>query len=167
MPPNPIFFLTLVVFLAFRFQENLLKTIIQLENTFFDLAESCNQNCLVICDRGVMDASACNVFSKLRKLHQERYSILYFSLLTRLLARVLKEGVQFWYDTSTVRGGGVEKTFLWKTFEVYVTSCQYLFQARNFSNTLVFVSLCRYASLLNYDIFIQSDTSHHQIDQTV
>ena len=106
MPPNPIFFLTLVVFLAFRFQENLLKTIIQLENTFFDLAESCNQNCLVICDRGVMDASACNVFSKLRKLHQERYSILYFSLLTRLLARVLKEGVQFWYDTSTVKVGG-------------------------------------------------------------
>ena len=24
----------------------------------------------------------------------------------RLLARVLKEGVQFWYDTSTVKGGG-------------------------------------------------------------
>ncbi|CAB4034118.1 Hypothetical predicted protein, partial [Paramuricea clavata] len=43
---------------SFRFQENLLKTIIQLENTFFDLAEACNQNCLVICDRGVMDASA-------------------------------------------------------------------------------------------------------------
>jgi hypothetical protein len=51
----------------------------------------------------------------------------------RLLARVLKEGVQFWYnDTSTVkRGGGVEKTFLWKTFEVCVTSCLYLFQARS------------------------------------
>ena len=32
-------------------------------------------------------------------------------------------------DTSTVRGGGggFEKKFLWKTFEVYVTSCQYLF----------------------------------------
>jgi hypothetical protein len=28
-------------------------------------------------------------------------------VLDRLLARVLKEGVQFWYnDTSTVRGGG-------------------------------------------------------------
>jgi hypothetical protein len=56
--------------------------------------------------------------------------------------------------------GGVEKTFLWKTFEVYVTSYQYLFQARskNFSNTLGFVSLCRYASLLNYDIFIRPGT---------
>ena len=31
----------------------------QLENTYFDLANSLNQNCLVICDRGVMDASAC------------------------------------------------------------------------------------------------------------
>jgi hypothetical protein len=28
-------------------------------------------------------------------------------------------------------GGGFEKTFIWKTFEVYVTSCQYLFQARS------------------------------------
>jgi hypothetical protein len=39
-------------------------------------------------------------------------------LTTKLLARVLKEGVQFWYsDTSTVKrggGGGFEKTFLWK-----------------------------------------------------
>jgi hypothetical protein len=53
---------------------------------------------------------------------------------TRLLARVLKEGIQFWYnDTSTVKRGegGFEKTFLWKTFEVYITSCQYLFQARS------------------------------------
>ncbi|XP_028396886.1 TRPL translocation defect protein 14-like [Dendronephthya gigantea] len=41
-----------------KFQENLLKTIIQLETTFFELAESCNQNCLIICDRGVMDPSA-------------------------------------------------------------------------------------------------------------
>ena len=53
----------------------------------------------------------------------------------RLLARVLKEGDQFWYnETSPVKGGGggvVEKTFLWKTFELYVTSCQYLFQSRS------------------------------------
>ena len=67
----------------------------------------------------------------------------------RLLARVLKEGVQFWYnDTSTVKGGGggVEKTFLWKTFEVYLTSYQYLFQARSkfFKHTWLceFVPLC-------------------------
>ena len=53
------------------------------------------------------------------------------TLRSRLLTRVLKEGVQFWYnDTSTVKGGGgFEKTFLWKTFEVYVNSCQCLFQA--------------------------------------
>ena len=71
--------------------------------------------------------------------------------LRRLLARVLKEGVQFCYiDTSTVErgggGGGFEKTFLWKTFEVYVTSCQYLFQARSkfFKHTWLceFVPLC-------------------------
>ena len=36
-----------------------LKTMIQIENSFFDLASSGgNQNCLVICDRGTMDASA-------------------------------------------------------------------------------------------------------------
>jgi hypothetical protein len=69
---------------------------------------------------------------------------------TRLLARVVKEGVQFWYDdTSTVKGGGgggFKKTFLWKTFEVYVTSCQYLFQAcsKFFKHTWLceFVPLC-------------------------
>jgi hypothetical protein len=66
----------------------------------------------------------------------------------RLLAGVLKEGVQFWYnDTSTVNSGeGFEKTFLWKTSEVYVTSCQYLFQARSkfFKHTWLceFVPLC-------------------------
>jgi hypothetical protein len=78
----------------------------------------------------------------------------------RLLARVLKEGVQFWYnDTSTVKGG-VEKTFLWKTFELntllHVSICSKL--VRNFSATLGFVSLCRYACLLNYDIFIKPGT---------
>ena len=46
-------------FAAFRFQENLIKTMMQIESTFFDLAASCSQNCLVICDRGTMDASAC------------------------------------------------------------------------------------------------------------
>ena len=74
---------------------------------------------------------------------------------------VLKEGVQFWYnDTSTVKGrggGGVEKTFLWKTFELntlfHVSICSKL--VRNFSTILGFVSLCRYASLLNYRAFFK------------
>jgi len=44
---------------AYKFQENLLKTMLQIENTFFALAESCIRNCLIICDRGAMDASAC------------------------------------------------------------------------------------------------------------
>ncbi|XP_063603821.1 TRPL translocation defect protein 14-like [Penaeus indicus] len=43
---------------AVVFQENLLKSMMQIENTFFSLAESCSKNCLVICDRGTMDASA-------------------------------------------------------------------------------------------------------------
>jgi len=33
---------------------------LQLENTYFELGESCDQNCLIICDRGAMDAAACN-----------------------------------------------------------------------------------------------------------
>ena len=44
---------------AFAFQENLLRTMMAIENTYFDLAQSCQKNCLVICDRGLMDASAC------------------------------------------------------------------------------------------------------------
>lgn len=43
---------------AIKFQENLLKTMLQIENTFFALAEESDRNCLVICDRGSMDASA-------------------------------------------------------------------------------------------------------------
>jgi len=40
------------------FQENLLKTMFQLEDTYFSLASTQKRNCLVICDRGAMDASA-------------------------------------------------------------------------------------------------------------
>uniref|UniRef100_A0A0A9XJH2 IQ domain-containing protein E n=2 Tax=Lygus hesperus TaxID=30085 RepID=A0A0A9XJH2_LYGHE len=43
---------------AYKFQENLLKTMLQIENTFFELAETCPRDCLIICDRGAMDASA-------------------------------------------------------------------------------------------------------------
>ncbi|XP_017779335.1 PREDICTED: TRPL translocation defect protein 14 isoform X2 [Nicrophorus vespilloides] len=43
---------------ALVFQENLLKTMIQIENTFFELGRTCKRNCLIICDRGAMDASA-------------------------------------------------------------------------------------------------------------
>ena len=46
---------------VYRFQENLIRTMMQIEETFFDLAASCPQNCLVICDRGIMDASACKI----------------------------------------------------------------------------------------------------------
>ena len=44
--------------MAKEFQKNLLKTMLQIENTFLDLAHKTNKNCLVICDRGAMDASA-------------------------------------------------------------------------------------------------------------
>ena len=42
-----------------EFQENLLKTMMQIEDTFFSMAEHSKRNCLIICDRGTMDASAC------------------------------------------------------------------------------------------------------------
>lgn len=41
-----------------EFQEDLLLCMIQTEETFFRLARKCEQNCLVICDRGTMDARA-------------------------------------------------------------------------------------------------------------
>ena len=43
---------------AENFQTNLLKTMMQIEKSFFDLAEESKRDCLVICDRGAMDASA-------------------------------------------------------------------------------------------------------------
>ncbi|ODN05751.1 hypothetical protein Ocin01_00933 [Orchesella cincta] len=41
-----------------RFQEELLRTMIQIENTFFSVAEALNRDVLIVCDRGTMDASA-------------------------------------------------------------------------------------------------------------
>lgn len=45
-----------------QFQENLIKVMISIERTFFTLAASCKQNCIVICDRGIMDTTACKLF---------------------------------------------------------------------------------------------------------
>lgn len=36
-----------ILILAYKFQENLLRTMIQIENTYFELADSCKKNCLV------------------------------------------------------------------------------------------------------------------------
>ena len=44
---------------ARKFQENILRSILQLEKTFFDMAEEDQGNVLIVCDRGAMDPSAC------------------------------------------------------------------------------------------------------------
>ena len=41
------------------FQTNILCTILQIEKTFFDLADHDKGNVLIVCDRGAMDPSAC------------------------------------------------------------------------------------------------------------
>lgn len=56
---------------TFQFQANLLKTMIQIENTYFELAKTCKRNCLIICDRGVMDASAYIETEKWEKMKKE------------------------------------------------------------------------------------------------
>jgi hypothetical protein len=100
-----------------------------------------------------------------RELHATLINSYPRSTGTRLLARVLKEGVQFWYnDTSTVKkwggGGGCSRKHSTgkplKFTLLHVSICSKL--VRNLSNTPGFVSLCRYASLLNYDIFIKPGT---------
>lgn len=42
---------------AFVFQQNIIKTMMRVENTFHDLAASRKKDVLLICDRGVMDGS--------------------------------------------------------------------------------------------------------------
>lgn len=62
--------------LALQFQENLLKTMVAIEDTYFSLAETCKRNCLVICDRGTMDAAACkfaNILANTKITSVERY----------------------------------------------------------------------------------------------
>ncbi|OXA53150.1 hypothetical protein Fcan01_12175 [Folsomia candida] len=43
---------------ALQFQEELVRTMMQIERSFFRLAETVNRDVLIICDRGAMDASA-------------------------------------------------------------------------------------------------------------
>ncbi|KAI3636580.1 hypothetical protein MIR68_005269 [Amoeboaphelidium protococcarum] len=46
---------------AYHFQKDLLKVMLCIEQTYFNLASSlaaCGQKCLVVCDRGAMDCSA-------------------------------------------------------------------------------------------------------------
>lgn len=60
--------------IAYHFQENLLRTMIQIENTYFELGKSCSKNCLIICDRGVMDASACKYDGNVMKFERTMLS---------------------------------------------------------------------------------------------
>ena len=43
------------------FGKNVLATILQLERTFFELATEDSCNVIVVCDRGAMDPSACEL----------------------------------------------------------------------------------------------------------
>lgn len=43
------------------FQRSILKTVLTIESTFFQLAEHDTANVLVVCDRGAMDPSACEI----------------------------------------------------------------------------------------------------------
>ena len=44
---------------ADAFQKNVLKTVLQLEKVYFDLAAQDEDSVIVVCDRGAMDPSAC------------------------------------------------------------------------------------------------------------
>lgn len=55
---------------------------LQIENTFFELGESCEKDCLIICDRGAMDAAACN---------KTFFFYLYFTLIIHLIKNKKKK----------------------------------------------------------------------------
>lgn len=67
---------------AFHFQLDLLRVMLRIEETYFNLAKSeAAQNgrkCLVICDRGAMDASACiNNNAYQNEWHHDEYSLMH------------------------------------------------------------------------------------------
>lgn len=66
---------------AYHFQQNLLRTMIQIENTYFELGKSSAKNCLIICDRGVMDASACKCHISESRWHQMKWHFLFAYIL--------------------------------------------------------------------------------------
>ena len=50
---------------ALEFQQNMLKTVLQLEATYFDMAREDKKNVIVVCDRGTMDPSACKYMNNI------------------------------------------------------------------------------------------------------
>lgn len=55
----------IITFKAMKFQENLLKTLLQIEDSINEAAkyyhDEKNQNCIIIYDRGAMDPVACEL----------------------------------------------------------------------------------------------------------
>ena len=41
------------------FNESIVRTMMNVEQTFMELAKLGSKKCLIVCDRGVMDPSAC------------------------------------------------------------------------------------------------------------
>ena len=53
-----LFIFCCLFFQVYRFNENILKLIIQVENTYFEMASKSSENCLIIGDGGTMDIKA-------------------------------------------------------------------------------------------------------------
>jgi hypothetical protein len=66
------------------FQKNLMRIMVELEDSFFDLAKQCGKNAVVLCDRGAMDAKAYmdeedwNLMLKQYNWTDESLKVLYF-----------------------------------------------------------------------------------------
>jgi hypothetical protein len=90
--------------------------------------------------------------------------VVHFQPVRRLLARVLKEGVQFWHnDTSTVKrgggGGGSRKRSPGKPLKFMLFHVSMFPTSFEIFQTHLALWVCAtIASFLNYDIFIQPGT---------
>ena len=51
------------------FQKSILTTLLEVEKTFFQLAEHDTGNVLIVCDRGSMDPLACEYIDAIAPLH--------------------------------------------------------------------------------------------------
>ena len=92
-----------------------------------------------------------------------------YRLISRLLTRVLKEGSNFGITIHLQGGEGFEKTFLWKTFEIYVTSVfMSVSVPSSFEIFQTYLALWVCAVMLLYLTTTFSFSQvHHQIDQNV
>lgn len=95
-----------------KFQENLIKLMMSTERTYFTLSHTCKRNCLIICDRGLMDATAYmskQKWQSMLEVHNWNMVELRDNRYNHVIHLVTAaDGAEQFYENSPIRTEGIE-----------------------------------------------------------